>query len=111
MERSVFVFRDTHGEKSRVYILPATDEDEAWRLFAHKYAIWNFGLSRKTTLKDMKDYFHDTVEVIGPEEVIEFSPEPIMTEERRIKLIGLIESGQTESEALDTMGLSILKDE
>ncbi len=111
MERSVYVFRDTHGEKPRVYILPAKDEDEAWRLFAHKYAIWNFGLSRRTTLKELKDYFYNTVEVTGPEEVIEFSPEPIMTEERLTELRELIDSGQTESEALDTMGLSILKDE
>ena len=111
MERTVYVFRDTRGEKSRVYILPAEDEDEAWRLFAHKYAIWNFGLSRKDTLKDIKDHFHNTVEVIGPAEVIEFSPESIMTPERLTKLREIIDSGQTESEALDTMGLSILKDE
>lgn len=111
MERQVFVFRDTHGEKSRIYILPAKDEDEAWRLFGHQYAIWNFGLKRNTTLKELKDHFYNTIEVIEPEEVIEFSPKPIMTEEHLEKLRRLIEEGSTESEGLDTLGLGILKDE
>lgn len=111
MEKSIFVFKDTmHSGKSRVYILPARDEDEAWRLFAHKYAIWNFGLKRNTTLAEIKEYFHNTVEVIGPEEVIEFSSEPIMTPERLVRLKSLVEEGATESEALDKLGLGILKD-
>ncbi len=111
MERSVFVFRDTHGEKPRIYILPARDEDEAWRLFGHQYAIWNFGLERNTTLKELKDHFYNTIEVIEPEEVIEFSPKPIMTEEHLVKLREFIEEGATESEGLDKLGLGILKDE
>ena len=111
-ERSLFVFTDTGpGRKPRAYVLPARDTDEAWRLFAHKYAIWNFGLKRNSTLKEVKDYFYNTVEVIEPEEVIEFSAEPIMTGERLDKLRALVDSGSTESEALDKLGLGILKDE
>ncbi len=110
MARSVYVFRDTFGAKPRVYILPAEDEDEAWRLFAHKFAINNFGLKRNSSLKEVKDYFYKTVEVVEPERVIEFSPSPIMTPEKLTSLRKLIDKGSTESEALDTLGLGILKD-
>jgi len=108
--RSLFVFRDTQEGKSRVYILPAEDVDEAWRLFAHKYAIWNFGLRTNSTLKEVKDYFYRTIEVVEPENVIEFPPSPIMTPEKLASLRELVDKGATESEALDTLHLGILKD-
>ena len=110
-ERSLFVFRDTRSEKPMVYILPAKDEDEAWRQFAHRWAIWNFGLRRNTTLKEIKDYFYKTIEVIEPDNVMEISPVPIMTPEKLSNLRELIDKGMTESEALDKLGLGILKDE
>jgi len=111
-QRSLYIFRDTgYSGKPRAYVLPAEDVDEAWRLFAHKFAIWNFGLKRNSTLKEVKDHFYGTVEVIEPEDVIEFSSEPIMTEEKLDKLRNLIDLGSTENEALDIIGLGILKDE
>ena len=111
MERSVYVFRDTgHDKKSRIYILPARDIDEAWRVFAHQYAIWNFGLKKNSSLKEVKDYFYDTVEVIEPENVIEFKDEPILTGQKLEELRTLVDKGSTENEALDTLNLGILKD-
>lgn len=112
MARSVYVFRyDKRKQgKNEAFIIPAESLDEAWRIFGHKYAVWNFGLRRDTSLQELKDEFYDRVEVFGPEEVLEFDPGLTISEEKLISLRKLIsEEGLSENQALDRLDLSMFK--
>ena len=61
------------GRKGTVKIVHvrAESEQEAWAVFANKWAIGNFGLKRNSTPDEVKEHFGDTVTVIGPDETLE----------------------------------------
>lgn len=74
MAKSTYVFTDTYpllrkGSVKQV-IIKADDENEAWEIFAHKWAIGNFGLRSQASISEVKDYFHEYVIVTGPEEIL-----------------------------------------
>lgn len=76
-----YIFRDVYNStgpgknphSTKLITVKAHSPDEAWEIFAHRYAIGNFGLKRNSTIEEVKDYFRGEygIELFGPNDILE----------------------------------------